>query len=181
MKQQAFFNGNIELFAKIDQTDYKDITKLMTSEQQAALEEKAIIAVSNSAQKIDTKQLPKSVLEELAVLKEKNIFDNYVFSRRMMKSNRAKSQEGCITRQAVWSALKTVFNWFAQEVNSQVKLSVYSSRKTFAYRMLKGVSGKENNISEVMQAFGHSSLSMTFKYLGLESLSEKLQAQMVGE
>ena len=178
-KKAAAMGGDLQRYMLIDQTDYKNIADIMTPDQVTTLESDLLKAVSNAPQKIDTKKLPVKVLEEIKIRKDANIWDDYVFSRALMKSHRAKNMvDSCISRQGVWKALKTVFVWFTAEVNGALKLSAYSSRKTFAYRMLRGVTGKENNIAETMAAFGHSSIMMTQKYLGLQSKADELQAAM---
>ena len=178
MKKAAAMAGDLHQYMIIDQTSYKDIMEVMTPDQVTTLESELLKAVSTAPQKIDTKKLPVKVLDEIKARQEANIFDDYVFSRRLMRSHRAKNESGHCSRQGVWKALKTVFVWFSAEVNGALKLSAYSSRKTFAYNMMKGKDGKGNFVSEVCEAFGHSSLSITFKYLSLQSKADELQAQM---
>jgi integrase len=179
LKKAAMLAGNQQQYMIIDMTDFKNIVDLVPAEDMAQLEIELSEAVNNAPVKTDTKKLPAKVIELIRQRKEKNKHDDFVFSCSMLNSNRARNLSGHIKRQAIWAALKTkVFNWFAETINGALKLSAYSSRKTFAYRMLKGVSGKENNIAEVMQAFAHSSISMTMKYLGLASKAELLQAEL---
>jgi integrase len=179
LKKAAMVAGEQQQYMIIDMTNFKNIVDLIPSKDMAQLESELSEAVNNAEVKTDTKQLPKKVIELIRRRKEQNKHDDFVFSRSMLNSNRARNLSGHIQRQAIWKALKTkVFNWFAETINGALKLSAYSSRKTFAYRMLRGVNGKGNNIAEVMQAFGHSSISMTMKYLGLASKAQELQAEL---
>lgn len=178
LKKEAVHNSDQTRYMNIDMCEIKDIQSFMTVEQVSQLEIDLQQAVNNAPVKRDSKKLPSKVLELIRVRMQKNHHDDYVFSRSLSSSNRAVNIDGHITRQSVWKGLKAVFDWFSKAVNGALKLSAYSSRKTFAYRMLKGVTGKENNIAETMQAFGHSSISMTMKYLGLASKADELQAQL---
>lgn len=178
LKKEAALQGDANRHMLIDMCEVKNIQSLMTEEQVGKLEIDLQQAVNNAPVKRDSKKLPAKVLELIRVRMEKNHHDGFVFSRSLSSSNRAINKGGHVTRQSVWKGLKAVFDWFSESVNGALKLSAYSSRKTFAYRMLKGVTGKENNIAETMQAFGHSSISMTMKYLGLASKADELQAQL---
>lgn len=179
IKQLAAMEGDHGRYMQADMADIKDIASMLNAEQTAQLEQDLIKAVSNAPIKRDTKQLPIKCLELIAERQAMNHHDNFVFSRSLMASNRARNIEGRVARQGIWRGLSKVFEWFKENVNACLKLSAYSTRKTFAYRLLKGVSGTEQNISEVMQAFGHSSIAMTMKYLGLASKADDLQAQML--
>lgn len=178
LKKEAALQGDANRHMVVDMCEVGNIQTLMTVEQIGKLEIDLQLAVNNAPVKRDSKKLPKVVLDIIKDRMDKNHHDNFIFSRSLSSSNRAVNEEGHITRQAVWKGLKAVFVWFKAEVNGALKLSAYSTRKTFAYRMLKGITGKENNIGEVMQAFGHSSIQMTFKYLGLASKADELQAAM---
>jgi len=179
LKKQASLSNDQHRYMIVDMCEIKEIQSLMTEGEVCQLEAELLAAVSSAPVKRDTKKLPRKVLELIQEHKERNHFDNFVFSRHLSSSNRTKNIEGHISRQGVWKGLKSVFNWFSKEVNAALKLSAYSSRKTFAYRLYKGVNGNESNIAEVMQAFGHSSIQMTISYLGLASKADEIQAQMV--
>lgn len=178
LKRAAMLDNNQKLYMQIDMTEFKNIIEFVPVEDSGQLEIDLTQAVNNAPVKRDCKKLPAKVIEIIRQRKEKNHHDNYVFSRSLTNSNRSLNQDGHITRQVVWKSLKAVFTWFKSTVNAALKLSTYSSRKIFAFRMLKGVTGKENNIIETMQAFGHSSIQMTLKYLGLATKSELLQAEL---
>jgi integrase len=179
VKQLAAMNGDHTRYMQADMIDIKDISSLLNEEQTEQLEQDLIKAVSNAPIKRDTKQLPAKCLELIAERQAMNHHDNFIFSRSLMTSNRARNVNGRVARQGIWKGLDKVFDWFKDNVNACLKLSAYSTRKTFAYRMLKGVNGTEQNISEVMQAFGHSSIAMTMKYLGLASKADDLQTSLL--
>lgn len=180
LKRQAAMSGDLNRYMQLDQLDHKQLldSDMITIEQRAELEALITDAVSRAPVKRDTKTLPKNVLNEIMERMERNIFDDYVFSRRLMAANSIKNKDGHLSRVGVWKALKAVFTWFTNAIGKKLKLSAYSSRKTFAYRMLRGKSGREQNLTEVMQAFGHSSIQMTMKYLGLSSKADELQREL---
>lgn len=181
LKKQAALAGDFDTYMAIDQLHYKQLLEsdLVTIQQKQEIEAKATEAVQSAPVKRDTKALPSAVLKEISERMGKNTYDDFVFSRRLMKANAIKNMDGHLSRVGVWKALKAVFAWFAETVGAKLKLSAYSARKTFAYLMLRGKSGSEQNLTEVMQAFGHSSIQMTMRYLGLESRSETMQRDMV--
>lgn len=179
LKKDAALQGDAKRHMVVDTCDHVNIQSLMTVEQVNKLGVDLQAAVNNAPVKRDSKKLPKVVLDMIKDRMNKNHHDEFIFSRSLSSSNRAVNESGHITRQAVWKGLQAVFTWFKAEINGALKLSAYSTRKTFAYRMLRGITGKDNNIAEVMQAFGHSSIQITFKYLGLASKADELQAAMV--
>ncbi|MGL6124681.1 MAG: tyrosine-type recombinase/integrase [Shewanella sp.] len=132
-------------------------------------------AVANAPRKVDTKQLPAGLVKRLRALADQNPYDNYIFSSTLTQSNRCISRTGSITRQTIWAHMKQVFAALAGTIANAAKLSAYSLRKTFAINMLAAAKG---NISIVMALFGHSTISMTTRYLGLDSDAEALQSAM---
>jgi len=174
-KRAALVSGDSGAYMRWDAATRDELIATLTTDEQDA----AARAVAAAPVKRDTKHLPRSLLTTLADMRKHNHHDDYVFSRSQTPSNRARNMTGCVTRQSVWAQFKGVFEWFALEVNRALKLSAYSLRKCFAFNMLRGTTGKENNIAETMQLFGHSSVAMTMKYLGLASQAEQLQLSMV--
>lgn len=179
LKRAAMLKGDHQKYMLIDMTDFKNIVEHIHGDSMADFEADLMTAVNNAPVLRDRKKLPAKVIEIIRQRKAKNHHDNYVFSRTMCGSNRAINQGGHITRQAVHKALQGIFKWFKSAVNAALNLSAYSTRKIFAYNMLRGKNGKENNISEVVASLGHSSLQMTKKYLGLSTKADDLQAQLV--
>lgn len=181
LKQKAHQAGDHKLYLDIDISGYKQIEQFLTDEDMRQLEVDLTEAVNNAPVKRDSKKLPKKLLDEIKKRQEMNIWDDYVFSRHLAGSNRARNCDGNITRQAVWKALKPIFDWFASKVNGEIKLSAYSSRKTYAINLMnQAVSMGKDGLSIVCDSLGHSSISQTKKYLMLSSEAQKIQAQMVG-
>ncbi|MGL5776318.1 MAG: tyrosine-type recombinase/integrase [Aeromonas veronii] len=169
-KQSALATGDSVAYMQWDSATRDAVAASMTAQEQ----QEAAQAVAAAPRKVDTKQLPQGLIKRLAAMQERNQWDNCVFSRRLTESNRCRSLDGAITRQTVWSHMKRVFAALAGTVANVAKLSAYSLRKTFAINML----ARSGNVAVVMSLFGHSSVQMTMKYLGLASEAEELQAAM---
>ena len=170
-KQASIAEGNAAAYMRWDSCSRDDIAASMTEQEQ----QQAAQVVAAAPRKVDTKQIPGSLLKRLAAMKAANIWDSFIFTRRLTRSNRSISMEGCIARGTVWQLYRQTFDQLADKLTTAARqLSAYSTRKTFAASLLR----KTNNIAVVMQAFGHSSVQMTMKYLGLESEAETAQAAM---
>lgn len=180
LMNRAFMSGDATLYMKINEAGYKGIEQFLTEDDIGKFEADVINAVNNADVKRDKRKLSKVALDAIKERMERNIWDDYVFSRHLLKSNRAKNVDGCLTRQSIWKAMKSVFTWFVGKIVGTDKLSAYSTRKTYAYNLLqKAREAGKDGLSIVCDSLGHSSISMTKKYLGLATDAEELQAAMV--
>lgn len=172
-KAAAVAVGDSAAYMQWDAADRDTVAADMTEQEQ----EQAALAVAGAARKVDTKQLPAGLLKRLEAMREMNHHDEFIFSRTLTRSNRSKSLDGSISRQTVWALMREVFDTLADKLSAPAsKLSAYSFRKAFALNMLK----RSGSVAVVMQAFGHSSVQMTMRYLGLASEAEAEQAAMAG-
>lgn len=81
--------------------------------------------------------LPIEILDRIVTLRQVNQLDDYIFSRALLGSNRAKNKSGHITRQSIWRRMRAVLDWFAEEHDPGLRLSAISARKTTIYETLK--------------------------------------------
>jgi integrase len=181
LKKQVIAENDHAQYMKIDMCPLDKINELLTPDELKELKKDLIKAINKAPVMRDKKRLPNHVLKIIKERTKTNKKDSFIFSKSLAFANTLNRRVGHISRQTIWAGLKSVFIWFKNTINSKLNLSAYSSRKTFAYRMLKGVSLDQNNISEVMEAFGHSSVKMTFKYLCLESNAQQLQNALLDD
>lgn len=136
--------------------------------------------VSSAPRKIDVKELSPDLLRRLAQMKKEAFWnDGFIFSRALTSSNRCRMESGhAITRSTMWARMKAVFAACAEQIETTVnQLSVYSLRKSHALAIYR-LAG--NSVAAVMASFGHSSESMSLKYLGMGTCAAKAQALLVG-
>ncbi|MBB1313407.1 tyrosine-type recombinase/integrase [Aliivibrio sp. SR45-2] len=117
----------------------------------------------------------------MTIIKERqrqyrNLQCDSIFSRKTLSSNRAKKQEGILTRQACWhvfSKLTTVL----KKTGVDVKVGCHTLRKSFA-RHLYFATGKD--ISLLMTMIGHQSERMSLRYIGLsKDETERAQKKLI--
>jgi len=103
--------------------------------------------------------------------KNKGRDDGFIFSKRVMKSNRSRgwhsideSKLPVITRQAVLKAFKAMQAALAKQ-GTVIKAAAHGLRKTYA-RFLYESNGKDLNT--VMQTMGWSDVTMVMRYLGYD-------------
>ena len=173
-KVEAMSRGDFQEYMRLDAATRDDLAAELTQEQI----EQAAAAVQAAKLKTDSKTLPDHLIAKLRKLRERNIFDRFVFSRRLCASNRSRGQEGHITRQSVWRWYSAVFEALKDTIQNASRLSSYSTRKTFACAILKAAGG---DVATVMAMFGHSSIQMSLRYLGLDDAGERAHRTMVSQ
>lgn len=173
-KAAAMTAGNFQEYMRLDAATRDDLAAELTQEQI----EQAAAAVQAAKLKTDSKTLPDHLIAKLRNLRERNHFDVFIFSRRLCASNRARGQEGHITRQSVWRWYSAVFEALKDTIQNASRLSSYSTRKTFACAILKAAGG---DVATVMAMFGHSSIQMSLRYLGLDDAGERAHKTMVSQ
>lgn len=173
-KVEAMSRGDFQEYMRLDAATRDDLAAELTPEQV----EQAGAAVQAAKLKTDSKTIPDHLIAKLRKLRERNIFDRFVFSRRLCASNRSRGQEGHITRQSVWKWYSAVFEALKDTIQNASRLSSYSTRKTFACAILKAAGG---DVSIVMGVFGHSSIQMSLRYLGLDDAGERAHKTMVSQ
>lgn len=175
---EAMATGDGAAFMKWSTATRDELAAAATPEELEKLSQ----LVASAPRKTDKKLLSPALLARLAAMRKAAFWtsddDNYIFSRALTNSNRTKLQSGHhITRSTMWSRMKSVISACAEVLQTAThRLSAYSLRKSFARNMLT----KTNNIAQVMELMGHSSIQMTQKYLGLLSEAEQAQAAYVG-
>lgn len=174
-KRAALLNNDPNEYMRIDATDVVSFAEGLSAEEEAMIAE----LVAAAPVKTDRKKLPAALLDKLKHRQQLNLVDDFVFSRSQTESNRSRGLDGCVTRQAVWKRLVSVFAWFAKEINGKLKLSAYSARKCFAYAMYQAAEkAGQSGLMAACTALGHGSPEVTRRYLGLSSIVENLQAKM---
>lgn len=173
-KAAAMTAGDFQEYMRLDAATRDDLAAELTQEQI----EQAAAAVQAAKLKTDSKTLPDHLIAKLRNLRERNHFDVFIFSRRLCASNRARGQEGHITRQSVWKWYTAVFEALKDTIQNASRLSSYSTRKTFACAILKAAGG---DVATVMAMFGHSSIQMSLRYLGLDDAGERAHKTMVSQ
>ena len=173
-KAAAMTAGNFQEYMRLDAATRDDLAAELTQEQI----EQAAAAVQAAKLKTDSKTLPDHLIAKLRNLRERNHFDVFIFSRRLCASNRARGQEGHITRQSVWRWYSAVFEALKDTIQNASRLSSYSTRKTFACAILRAAGG---DVATVMAMFGHSSIQMSLRYLGLDDAGERAHKTMVSQ
>lgn len=171
-KASAMAAGDFQEYMRLDAATRDDLAAELTPEQV----EQARAAVQAAKLKTDSKTLPDHLIAKLRNLRERNHFDVFIFSRRLCASNRARGQEGHITRQSVWKWYSAVFEALKDTIQNASRLSSYSTRKTFACAILKAAGG---DVATVMAMFGHSSIQMSLRYLGLDDAGERAHKAMI--
>ncbi|MEI9716897.1 integrase [Moellerella wisconsensis] len=172
-KRDAMMQGDAVQYMKLDAAPLESFSSGLSDEEEQLISE----LVSSAPIKTDSKKLPAGLLKRLQRRQEMNLCDDYVFSRSQCSSNYGKTLDGHITRQAIWKRLCSVFAWFAKMVNSKLKLSAYSTRKTFAYNVMK-LAGADGLLL-ASEALGHSNPSVTRRYLGLASKCQEIQERLI--
>jgi integrase len=97
----------------------------------------------------------KSYIKLLAMLNDANErfnLDDYIFT----------SQKGSVYKtQSINDILKTIFN------TKKLQISSHSLRKSFARRVYQNQNESENSLVLLSDIFGHSSIAITRRYLGI--------------
>lgn len=159
---------------KVFITPVKDIYPLIPESMLPMVDMRIEDAQSKAPEKRRTAKVSKHTLATLKARMEryKAIDEGNVFSRRTLKSNRARNTEGVITRQACWKVFTKLTDLLVG-LGEQIKVGCHSLRKIFA-RHLYHATGKD--IGLLMRTIGHSSPAMSLKYIGISD-AEELDAQ----
>lgn len=135
--------------------------------------------VSTAPRKVDTKRLSPDLLRRLKEMEQAAFWqDGFCFSRALTSSNRCRMESGhAITRSTMWQRMRNVIQCCAEllTVASQ-RYSCYSLRKSFACALYNAAG---RSVAAVMKAMGHSSESMSLRYMGLDDTAAEAQANMV--
>ncbi|MCF6560951.1 tyrosine-type recombinase/integrase [Escherichia coli] len=117
--------------------------------------------------KITSRLLPAALIAEIKERMESlNTCDDFIFSRSHLRSNRVQNQDGCVSRQTVWSYFKAVGEWFNDHKEAAVKFSAYSLRKIFAWVCQSSKTGvTERGLAIASKALGHSNVNVTKTYV----------------
>ena len=162
------YGNDPQMMMKVFITSPADIIPLIPKEMARDVAERVKAARDASPAKYRTVKLSKRTAEMLARRREKysDIDEGNVFSRRTLRgSNRAKNQNVVLTRQTVWS----VFSKLNEVLGTVKRIACHSLRKVFA-RGLYFSSGKD--IGLLMSVIGHSSPSMSLRYIGINDDDE---------
>ena len=155
-------------------TPVKDIYPLVSDLMRPMVDKRISEAMQAAPDKTRTARLSKRTLEMIKARHERYgaISDGNIFSRRSLKSNRARNTEGVITRQSCWavySKLTDVLNGLGE----MIKVGCHSLRKIFARHLYFS---NDKDIGLLMRTIGHSSPEMSLRYIGITE-EEELDAQ----
>lgn len=158
---------------KVFITPVKDIYPLVTEVMRPLVDLRIETAMSAAPVKTRTAKLSNRTIEMIKARQERfgAICDGDIFSKRTLKSNRAKNIEGVITRQACWKVFSKLTD-LLQGLGEMIKVGCHSLRKIFA-RHLYHATNKD--IGLLMRTIGHSSPAMSLRYIGITD-SEELEA-----
>ena len=138
-----------------------------------AINEQIKQAESSAKPKLRTVDITKEIATSLRqrMHKNKGRDDGFIFSKRVMGSNRARgwhsndeSKLPVITRQSVLKAFKKMQEAL-ENIGVVIKAQAHGLRKTYA-RFLYEHNGKDLNV--VMQTMGWSDVGMVMRYLGYD-------------
>lgn len=155
---------------KVYITKTKDIYSMLTGDVKANADLRIQAAIEATPPKFRTAKVSNSTI---ATLKARHdvfgaIDDGNVFSRKTLKSNRARNIDGVLSRQSCWKVLSTITG-ILTALGESVKIGAHSLRKIFA-RNLYFSSGKD--IALLMRTIGHSSVEMSLRYIGITNEEE---------
>lgn len=155
-------------------TPVKDIYPLVGDLMRPMVDKRIQDAMQSAPEKTRTAKLSKRTLNMIKRRSEKfrAIDEGFIFSRRTLKSNRAKNTEGVISRQSCWSVFSKLTD-VLKGLGEVIKVGCHSLRKIFA-RHLYFATGKD--IGLLMRTIGHSSPEMSLRYIGITE-EEELDAQ----
>ena len=170
----AMNSGDAKEMMKIFITAPKGIYSLIPGSMLAMVDSRIAEAQSKTPEKRRTAKVSNRTIELLKARYErfKYLEDDFIFSRRTLKSNRARNCEGVITRQACWAVFSKLTDYL-NGLGEAIKVGCHSLRKVFA-RHLYESSGKD--IGLLMRTIGHSSPAMSLRYIGISD-AETLDAQ----
>lgn len=134
--------------------------------------------VDGAKLKTSTLPLTPDLVERLREMKAKAFWDDgFIFSRALTESNSTRLESGkSISRQTFWKRFRDVFDTLKEKIANAVRLSVYSTRKTYC-RNIYEEGG--HDVATVMALTGHSSELMVLKYLGVEAAASKVHNRMI--
>jgi len=128
-------------------------------------------AMAKAKPKVRTTKLSHQTLIKIqARAKKFNLVDEgFLFARTtLLNSNRARNTEGVISRQSCFKVFSQL-NGFMATLGKKVKVACHGLRKTFA-KSLYTSSG--NNIGLLMKTIGHSSVSQSLRYIGIDDTEQ---------
>ncbi|EJT7707126.1 tyrosine-type recombinase/integrase [Cronobacter sakazakii] len=170
VKQQLIvhYGNDPQMMMRVFITSPGEIIPLIPSEWREDVAERIKAARDSAPAKVRTVTISKRTLDMLHRRKEKfqEIDGGDIFSRRTLRgSNRARNQNGTITRQSAW----TVLSGLNEVLNTVKRVACHSLRKVFA-RGLYFASQKD--IGLLMTVIGHSSPAMSLRYIGISDDDE---------
>jgi integrase len=146
-------------------TKVKDIYELIPNEMLKSVDQRIEQAMTKAKAKIRTAKLSPKALTALRELWSKfgHLGEKSVFHRMVLRnSNRAKNDEGVITRQSVYKLFKRLEAHLVLAGHRTLNLGAHSARKTSALCLYIA---SNHNIALVMSVFGWSSEAMVLRYL----------------
>lgn len=154
------------------------LENIVPSKYMAVINDQIDEAVSSAKPKIRTVDISRDIANSLRQRKHENAGrdDGFIFSKRVMKSNRARGWHDAtdtklpvITRQSVLVAFKKMQVALAEK-GVKIASFCHGLRKTYAL-FLYETNGRDLN--KVMQIMGWSDISMVLRYLGYDEDSRK--------
>jgi integrase len=178
--KRLFFleKGNEEFKEKLFLTKPKDLLDVLPDKYLNLVNPEIDAAISKAKVKCRTVDIPKELMIKFKQRKHKysKIDDGFVFSKRTLKSNRARgwhcedeSVKPVVTRQSCLAAFKKMQDAL-DVLGEKVRSCCHGARKIFARRLFE-TNGKDLNI--VMQTMGWSDVSMVMRYLGFDDENRK--------
>jgi len=167
----AYYSDNTKKMMSVFITPPKDIYSLVPGDLKSSIDDRIKKAMDSAPQKIRVTKISEKTLTLIRARqrKYKRVDGGYIFSKATFKnSNRAINQEGVISRQSCWRVFKTLTGFLAS-IGDNVSVGCHSLRKAFVYAVYVA-SG--NDIALAVKLSGHSSVTMTMKYLGMDDSSE---------
>lgn len=150
-----------------DYKAYHDLS-MMTCEQFAGVEasKRIDLCLAKLVHSESERLLPLDILDRIVALRRINQNDDFIFSRSLLNSNRAKNKQGHITRQSIWRRMRTVSDWYAEAYDPSLKLSAISARKATIFEVLK------IDPVKAMADYGIKSMDDAFEIINLPSVSQ---------
>lgn len=91
--------------------------------------------------------------------------DYLVASRKHNKDGSSKP----ITRQQAWGIISRMGKAISENRDKPLHLGTHSMRKTFGYQKVAAHPDDQMILARISEIYNHSSLAMTYKYLGLDT------------
>ena len=167
----ALYSTDSQKMMNVFITKPKDVYSLIPTHIKPLVDVRITEAMAKAKPKYRTTKLSAPTLIKIQARAKKYNFidDGFLFARATMsKSNRAKNATGVITRQSCYKVFTQVTGFLAT-LGQTIRFGCHSLRKIFARHLY---TSSNNNIGLLMQTIGHSSVTQSLAYIGINDTEQ---------